>query len=54
MLNKRDCILIKLYRVINLLNCLSKVMEKIVIEKLSQVYEVLRKIYKRQMRGKKH
>lgn len=52
--NKRDRTLVKSYRVISLLNCLGKVVEKSVAEKLSQFCEVKGKLHKGQMGGRKH
>ena len=52
--NKRDRTLVKLYRVISLLNCLNKVVEKLATEKLSQFCESKGKLYKGQMGGRKH
>ena len=52
--NKRDCTLVKLYRVISFLNCLGKVVKKLVLKKLLQFCEAQGKLHKKQMRGKKH
>ena len=52
--NKRDCILVKLYKIISLLNYLGKVVEKLVAEKLSQFCEAQEKLHKRQMGERKH
>ncbi len=52
--NKRDHTLVKSYRVISLLNCLGKVVEKLVAEKLSLFCEAQEKLYKGQIGGKKH
>ena len=52
--NKRDRTLIKLYRVIRLLNCFGKVVKKLVAEKLSQFCKAQGKFYKKQMGGTKH
>lgn len=46
--------LVKLYRVISLFNFFGKVVEKLVVEKLSQFYEEQEKLYKRQIKRKKH
>lgn len=46
---KRDQSLLKSYRVISLLNCLGKVVEKIVAELLSKYYERFSKLHSRQM-----
>lgn len=48
--NKIDDTLLKSYRVISLLNCFDKVVEKLVAEKLSQFCEVKEKLRKGQMR----
>lgn len=53
-LNKRDCTLINLYKVISLFNCLGKVIEKLVIEKLFQFCKAQEKFHKGQIGGKKH
>ena len=53
-LNKRDCILVKLYQVISLLNCLGKVVEKLIMERLSQFCKSKAKLHKEQMRERKH
>ena len=47
--NKRNRTLVKSYRIISLLNCLGKVVEKVVAEQLSQFCEVNRKLYKEQI-----
>ncbi len=52
--NKRDRILIKSYRVISLLNCFGKVVEKLVAEKLSQFCEAKGQLHKRQIGERKH
>ena len=52
--NKRDRTLVKSYRVISLLNCFGKVVEKLVAEKLSQYCEAQEKLHKGQMGGRKH
>ena len=55
--NKRDRTLVKSYRsyrVISLLNCLRKVVEKVVAEQLSQFCEANRKLHKGQMGARKH
>lgn len=43
--NKRDCTLVKFYRVINLFNCFGKVVEKLVAEMLSEFYETKGSLY---------
>ena len=53
-LNKRDRTLVKSYRVISLLNCLGKVVEKLVAEQLSQFCETNGKLHKGQMGARKH
>lgn len=53
-LKKRDRTLVKSYRVISLLSCLGKVVEKLVGEKLSQFCEAKEKLCKGQMEGRKH
>ena len=52
--NKRDRTLVKSYRVISLFNCLSRVIEKLVAEKLSQFCEAQGKLHKGQIGGGKH
>ena len=52
--NKRDRTLVKLYRVISLLNCFGKVVEKLIAEKLSQFCEDQGKLHKGQMGGRKY
>ena len=45
-----DCLLF----LFSVFNCLGKVIEKLVVEKLSQFCEAKGKLYRRQMGGKKH
>ena len=52
--NKRDRTLVKSYRVISLLNCLGKVVEKLVAEKLSQFCEAKGSLHQEQIGGRKH
>ena len=52
--NKRDRSLVKSYRVISLLNCLSKVVEKLVAEQLAQFCEANEKLHKGQMGARKN
>ena len=52
--NKRDRTLVKSYRVISLLNCFGKVVEKLVAGKLSQFCEDQGKLHKGQMGERKH
>ena len=52
--NKRDHTLVKSYRVISLLNCLGKVVEKVVAEQLSQFCEANGKFHKGQMGARKY
>lgn len=52
--NKRDRTLVKSYWVISLLNCLGKVVEKLVAEQLSAFCEVNGKLQKGQMGARKH
>ena len=52
--NKRDLTLVKSYRVISLLNCLGKVVQKFVAEHLSQFCKAKKKLHKGQMGGRKH
>ncbi len=52
--NKRDRTLVKSYRVITLLNCLGKVVEKVVAKQLSQFCEVNQKLHKGQIGARKH
>lgn len=51
--NKRDRSLVKSYRVISLLNCLGKVIEKLVADQLSQFCENFGKLYKGQIGARK-
>ena len=53
-LNKKDRALVKSYRVINLINCLGKVVEKFVVEQLSQFGEAKKKFHRKQMGGRKN
>lgn len=53
-MNKRNCILVQSYYVINLLNYLVKVVEKLIAEQLSKFYEINEKLHKRQIKIKKH
>ena len=48
--NKRDRTLVKSYRVISLLNYFGKVVEKFIVEQLSQFCGAKEKFHKRQMR----
>lgn len=52
--NKRDRTLVKSYRVISLLNCLRKLVEKFVAEQLSQFCEAKEKLHRGQMGGRKN
>ena len=52
--NKRDRTLVKSYRVISLLNCLGKVVEKLVAQKLSQFCEAEGKLHSGQMGGRRY
>lgn len=52
--NKRDRTLVKSYWVISLLNCLEKVVEKVVAEQLSRFYETNGKLHKGQMGARKY
>lgn len=52
--NKRDRTLVKSYRVISLLNCLGKVVKKLVAEKLSQFCEAKEKLHREQMGERKN
>lgn len=51
--NKRDRTLVKLYRVISLLNCIGKLVEKVVAEELAQFCESLLKLHQGQMGAQK-
>lgn len=51
--NKRDRTLVKSYRIISLLNCLGKVVEKLVTNQLSQFCEDFGKLHKDQMGARK-
>lgn len=48
-LNKRDRTLIKSYRIISFLNCLGKIVEKVVAKQLSQFCKKNKKFYKQQI-----
>lgn len=50
---KRDLTLVKSYRVINLLNCMGKLVEKVIAEQLSQLSENLLKLHQGQMGARK-
>lgn len=50
--NKCDKSLVKFYRVISLLNCIKKLVEKVVAEKLSQFCETYPKLHKGQIRAR--
>lgn len=52
--NKRDCALVKSYQVISLLNCLGKVIEKVVAEQLLQFCEANGKLYRGHMGARKY
>lgn len=52
--NKRDQTLVESYKVIDLLNCLGKVVEKLVIQKILQFCETKKKLYNRQIGRKKY
>ena len=52
--NKSDRTLEKSYRVISLLNCLGKIVEKVVAEQLSQFCEANGKLHKGQMGARKY
>ncbi len=51
--NKLDKSLVKSYRVISLLNCMGKLVEKVVVEELSQFCETNLKLHKGQMGARK-
>lgn len=51
---KRDLSLVKSYRVISLLNCLGKVVEKVIAGLLSKHCEVFSKFHQGQMGARKH
>lgn len=51
--NKRDKSLVKSYRVISLLNCMGKLVEKVIAEELSRFYEINLKLHKGQMGARK-
>lgn len=46
--------LIKFYKVISFLNCIKKLVEKVVIEKLLQFYKTYLKLYKKQIKAQKN
>ena len=50
---KRDLTLVKSYRVISLLNCMGKVLEKVIAEQLSQLSENFLKLHPGQMGARK-
>lgn len=50
---KRDYGLVRSYRVISLLNCMGKLIEKVVVEQLSQYCEDYSKLHPGQMGGRK-
>ena len=50
---KRDLTLVKSYRVISLLNCMGKVLEKVIAEQLSQLSGDFLKLYPGQMGAQK-
>ena len=50
---KRDLTLVKSYRVIGLLNCMSKVLEKVIAEQLSQLSKSFLKLHPGQMGTRK-
>lgn len=52
--NKRDCTLIKLYKVISLFYYLSKVIEKLVAERIIQFCETKRLLHQAQRARYKH
>ncbi len=52
-LGKRDFGLVRSYRVISLLNCLGKVVEKVVADELAQYCESHSKLHPRQMGARK-
>lgn len=52
--NKKNCTLVKSYRVISLLNCLGKVVEKLIAEKLSQFCKAKEKLHKGQTERRKY
>ena len=51
--NKRDKSLVKSYSIISLLNCTGKLVEKVVIEKLSRFYKINLKLHKGQIGAQK-
>lgn len=52
--NKRDKSLVKSYRVISLLNCMGKLVEKLIAEELAQFCETHLKLHKGQMGAQKN
>lgn len=52
--NKRDHTLIKYYWVISFLNCLGKVIKKVIAKQLLQFCKANKKLYKGQIKTKKH
>lgn len=50
---KRDFTLVKSYRVISLLNCMGKILEKVIAEQLSQFCEESLKLHFGQMGARK-
>lgn len=53
-LDKHNRLFVKSYKIINLYNCFGKVVEKLVIKKLSQFYKAKRSLYQEQIVRKKH
>ena len=51
--NKRDCSLVKSYKSISLLDCLGMILEKFVVDQLSQFCEDFGKFHKEQIRVRK-
>ena len=52
--DKQDLSLVKSYRVISLLNCLGKIVEKVIAGLLSKYYEKFCKLHQGQMGAQKH
>lgn len=50
---KRDFVLVKLYQIINLLNCIGKILEKVIAEQLSQFCKAYSKLYPGQITTQK-
>lgn len=52
-MGKRDLTLVNFYRVISLLNCIGKLVEKVIAEQLSQLSKNFLKLHQKQMGAQK-